>query len=77
MNKIQRINSYYAVAKGLLNMYLALSEFDNDARKLMELSKLYIDKAQTLKAEFDEKNPEFDEEIDELERAIETKKIKK
>lgn len=59
------------VSKSLLSLYLPLSSFDEDAKKLLDLSKEFIDKAKLLKEEFDGENPEFDKEIGELERAIE------
>ena len=70
MNKLQQINRYYAVSKSLTSMYMSIAPFDEDGLKLLELAQLFIDKAKTLKDEFDKENPDFDKEISDLEKAI-------
>lgn len=71
MNKIQQVNRYYAVSKSLMSLYLPLSSVDEDAVKLLELAELFINKAKTLKEEFDGENPEFDAELKELQEELE------
>lgn len=71
MNKLQKINTYYNVTNVLTGLYVSIAQFDEDGIKLLELAQVYIEKAKNLKEEFDKENPEFDQDIKDLEGAIE------
>ncbi len=71
MNIVQKINRSYNASRALLSLYQNVA-FDKDAEQILNLAKLYADKAKGFKKDLDEVEPDFNDEVMDLVDEIKT-----